>query len=213
MHQYDHALRFHRPSFSRPHREPPNELLNLCFRPESTIEAGGLQDLQQARRKAREVENIVHETVAGPVMKIDLESGRFLGAMESPGHHMGVSDWTGEIFIGSLTGIRFARIRHRSSSGFGERRRGRGRGHPTGPRGAPPRDIDARPLAWTFAANSVGDCSLDSKRRFKATIHGDAIDPSSWTGRLTNGLVPWKGYFARTASLTSIPRPGFSESG
>lgn len=50
------------------------------------------------------VENIVYDTLAGRVMKIDLESGKILGAMESPGHHMDVSDWTGEIFIGSLTG-------------------------------------------------------------------------------------------------------------
>ena len=50
------------------------------------------------------VENIVYDTLAGRVMKIDLEPGKILGAMESPGHHMDVSDWTGEIFIGSLTG-------------------------------------------------------------------------------------------------------------
>jgi len=50
------------------------------------------------------VENIVYDTLAGRIMKIDLESGRILGSMESPGHEMDVSDWTGEIFIGSLTG-------------------------------------------------------------------------------------------------------------
>ena len=36
-------------------------------------------------------------------MRIDLGSGKILGAMESPGHWLNVSS-TGEIFIGSLTG-------------------------------------------------------------------------------------------------------------
>jgi hypothetical protein len=37
-------------------------------------------------------------------MKIDIETGKVLGAMESPGHLMDVNDKTGEIFVGSLTG-------------------------------------------------------------------------------------------------------------
>ena len=50
------------------------------------------------------VENIVYDTLAGRIMKIDIETGKVLGAMESPGHHLDVNDNTGEIFIGSLTG-------------------------------------------------------------------------------------------------------------
>jgi hypothetical protein len=37
-------------------------------------------------------------------MKIDLTTGKVLGAMESPGHELTVKESTGEIFIGSLTG-------------------------------------------------------------------------------------------------------------
>ncbi len=36
-------------------------------------------------------------------MRVDIETGEILGAMESPGHWIDVSD-TGEIYIGSLTG-------------------------------------------------------------------------------------------------------------
>ncbi len=50
------------------------------------------------------VENITYDTLAGQLMKIDLETGRVLGAMESPGHHITVKESTGEIFVGSLTG-------------------------------------------------------------------------------------------------------------
>lgn len=50
------------------------------------------------------VENIVYDTLAGRIMKIDIKSGKVLGAMESPGHLMDVNDKTGEIFVGSLTG-------------------------------------------------------------------------------------------------------------
>jgi DNA-binding beta-propeller fold protein YncE len=49
-------------------------------------------------------ENIVYDTLAGRVMKVDVATGKVLGAMESPGHHLDVHDVTGEIFIGSLTG-------------------------------------------------------------------------------------------------------------
>jgi len=50
------------------------------------------------------VENIVYDTLAGRIMKIDIETGKVVGAMESPGHLMDVNDKTGEIFVGSLTG-------------------------------------------------------------------------------------------------------------
>ncbi|MBI1895357.1 MAG: 6-bladed beta-propeller [Acidobacteria bacterium] len=49
------------------------------------------------------IENRTYDTLAGRIMKIDLQSGRILGAMESPGHWINVSK-AGEIFIGSLTG-------------------------------------------------------------------------------------------------------------
>ncbi len=49
------------------------------------------------------IENITYDTLAGRIMRIDLETGKILGAMESPGHWITVSA-AGEIFIGSLTG-------------------------------------------------------------------------------------------------------------
>jgi DNA-binding beta-propeller fold protein YncE len=49
------------------------------------------------------IENLTYDTLAGRIMKVDLATGKILGAMESPGHWIHVCD-TGEIFIGSLTG-------------------------------------------------------------------------------------------------------------
>lgn len=49
------------------------------------------------------IENLTYDTLAGRIMKIDLATGRVLGAMESPGHWIHVTP-AGEIFIGSLTG-------------------------------------------------------------------------------------------------------------
>lgn len=49
------------------------------------------------------IENSTYDTLAGRIMKIDLETGRILGSMESPGHWIHVTA-KGEIFIGSLTG-------------------------------------------------------------------------------------------------------------
>ncbi len=49
------------------------------------------------------IENITYDTLAGRIMRIDLETGKILGSMESPGHWLNVSR-AGEIFIGSLTG-------------------------------------------------------------------------------------------------------------
>jgi DNA-binding beta-propeller fold protein YncE len=48
-------------------------------------------------------ENLAYDTLAGRIMRIDLESGAILGSMESPGHWITVSA-AGDIFIGSLTG-------------------------------------------------------------------------------------------------------------
>ena len=49
------------------------------------------------------IENITYDTLAGRIMRIDIATGRILGAMESPGHWLNVTA-KGEIFIGSLTG-------------------------------------------------------------------------------------------------------------
>ncbi|MDG2090298.1 MAG: peptidyl-alpha-hydroxyglycine alpha-amidating lyase family protein [Gammaproteobacteria bacterium] len=49
------------------------------------------------------VENITYDTLAGRIMRIDIDTGEILGAMESPGHWLDVSS-NGEIYIGSLTG-------------------------------------------------------------------------------------------------------------
>jgi DNA-binding beta-propeller fold protein YncE len=49
------------------------------------------------------IENLTYDTLAGRIMRIDVETGKILGSMESPGHWIDVSR-TGEIFIGSLTG-------------------------------------------------------------------------------------------------------------
>jgi hypothetical protein len=49
------------------------------------------------------IENETYDTLAGRIMRIDCETGRILGAMESPGHWIDVTR-SGEIFIGSITG-------------------------------------------------------------------------------------------------------------
>ncbi|MGH9835854.1 MAG: peptidyl-alpha-hydroxyglycine alpha-amidating lyase family protein [Blastocatellia bacterium] len=52
------------------------------------------------------VENITYDTLAGRIMKIEIETGKILGAMESPGH-MITAPSSGEIFVASLTGNLF----------------------------------------------------------------------------------------------------------
>jgi DNA-binding beta-propeller fold protein YncE len=49
------------------------------------------------------IENITYDTLAGRIMRIDINTGKILGAMESPGHWLHAAP-SGEIFIGSLTG-------------------------------------------------------------------------------------------------------------
>jgi DNA-binding beta-propeller fold protein YncE len=49
------------------------------------------------------IENLTYDALAGRIMKIDIATGKILGAMESPGHWLTVTPG-GEIFIGSLTG-------------------------------------------------------------------------------------------------------------
>jgi len=48
-------------------------------------------------------ENIAYDTLAGRIMRIDVETGRILGSMESPGHWLALGRGP-EIYIGSLTG-------------------------------------------------------------------------------------------------------------
>lgn len=49
------------------------------------------------------IENLTYDTLAGRIMKIDIATGEILGAMESPGHWIHVTE-DDLIFIGSLTG-------------------------------------------------------------------------------------------------------------
>ncbi len=49
------------------------------------------------------IENITYDTLAGRIMKIDIKTGKILGAMESPGHWLHRTP-DQQIFIGSLTG-------------------------------------------------------------------------------------------------------------
>ena len=49
------------------------------------------------------VKGFAFDTLEGRLMKIELESGKILGAMECPGHLFTVAR-SGEIFVGSLTG-------------------------------------------------------------------------------------------------------------
>jgi DNA-binding beta-propeller fold protein YncE len=49
------------------------------------------------------IENLTYDTLAGRIMKVDIKTGKILGAMESPGHWLHVTP-DKNIFIGSLTG-------------------------------------------------------------------------------------------------------------
>jgi len=49
------------------------------------------------------IENLTYDTLSGRIMKIDIETGKVLGSIESPGHWIHVTP-KNEIFIGSLTG-------------------------------------------------------------------------------------------------------------
>lgn len=68
--------------------------LSIFITPEDEVWVISLRD---------HVENINYDTLAGRIMRVDIDTGEILGAMESPGHWIDVSR-TGEIFIGSLTG-------------------------------------------------------------------------------------------------------------
>ncbi len=49
------------------------------------------------------IENLTYDTLAGRIMKIDIKTGKIIGAMESPGHWIHATP-DKNIFIGSLTG-------------------------------------------------------------------------------------------------------------
>lgn len=49
------------------------------------------------------IENLTYDTLSGRIMKLDMETGKVLGSIESPGHWIHVTP-KDEIFIGSLTG-------------------------------------------------------------------------------------------------------------
>ncbi len=49
------------------------------------------------------IENLTYDTLAGRIMRVDIKTGKVLGAMESPGHWLHCAT-NGEIYIGSLTG-------------------------------------------------------------------------------------------------------------
>jgi peptidylamidoglycolate lyase len=48
-------------------------------------------------------ENITYDTLAGQLMKLDVESGKILGSMESPGHMLAGAP-NGVVYVASLTG-------------------------------------------------------------------------------------------------------------
>ncbi|MDE0348392.1 MAG: hypothetical protein OXM56_01600, partial [Gammaproteobacteria bacterium] len=52
------------------------------------------------------VEGVAYGSLAGRIMRVDIDTGEILGAMESPGHWIDVSA-AGEIYIASLTGSVF----------------------------------------------------------------------------------------------------------
>jgi DNA-binding beta-propeller fold protein YncE len=49
------------------------------------------------------IESGTYDSLAGRIMKVDVESGKVLGAMESPGHEITVAS-DGQIYVASLTG-------------------------------------------------------------------------------------------------------------
>ena len=65
------------------------------------------------------IENITYDTLAGRIMRLDLETGRILGAMESPGHWIHATP-DNLIFIGSLTGNVFRWYPGWLTQGLGE---------------------------------------------------------------------------------------------
>jgi sugar lactone lactonase YvrE len=65
------------------------------------------------------IENLTYDTLAGRIMRIELATGKILGAMESPGHWIHAAA-SGEIFVGSLTGNVFRWYPGWLSQGLGE---------------------------------------------------------------------------------------------
>ena len=71
------------------------------------------------RTHRNNIENLTYDTLAGRIMKIDIDSGTILGSMESPGHWIHVTG-DGILFIGSLTGNVFRWYPGWLSRGLGE---------------------------------------------------------------------------------------------
>lgn len=65
------------------------------------------------------IENLTYDTLAGRIMRIDLETGKILGAMESPGHWITLTP-AHEIFVASLTGNVFRWYPGWLAKGLGE---------------------------------------------------------------------------------------------
>jgi DNA-binding beta-propeller fold protein YncE len=49
------------------------------------------------------VQIMTYDALAGRIMRVDLESGRILGSLETPGHWLDVSP-SGDLYVGSITG-------------------------------------------------------------------------------------------------------------
>jgi outer membrane protein assembly factor BamB len=49
------------------------------------------------------VQIMTYDSLAGRIMRVDLESGRILGSFETPGHWLDVSD-NGDLYVASITG-------------------------------------------------------------------------------------------------------------
>ena len=49
------------------------------------------------------VEILAYDSLAGRIMRLDLETGRILGAMETPGHMLSLSP-SGDLYVASITG-------------------------------------------------------------------------------------------------------------
>ena len=64
------------------------------------------------------IENLTYDTLAGRIMKIDLETGRILGSMECPGHWIETAP-NGDMYVGSLTGNVFRWYQGWLSHGLG----------------------------------------------------------------------------------------------
>jgi hypothetical protein len=49
------------------------------------------------------IEIMTYDSLAGRILRVDLESGRILGSFETPGHWLDVSE-NGDLYVASITG-------------------------------------------------------------------------------------------------------------